>query len=78
MNEQHKSKISRIENDFFETVAIKHASQFMKSLKNISDYVQIKYNNDIAEAIRMMEAPDLTTQICHSFFKRDETGREVR
>ena len=36
-------------------MAVKHASQFSKSLLNIADYVQIKYSRDVAEAIWSME-----------------------
>ena len=52
MNEPHKRKFSRIENDAFKIGVVKHSSQFTKSLKNIANYAQIKYNNDVAEAIR--------------------------
>ena len=78
MNKPHKSKISKIVNDVFEIGAVKHASQFTKSLKNIADYAQIKYNNDVAEAIRIMEQLYLTyPEMPQPIIKKDETGKEV-
>ena len=77
-NKQHKSKISKIEDDVFEIGAVKHASQFSKSLQNVADYVQIKYNSDMAEAIRTMEEqvfiyPDKPTVT----YVKDESGKET-
>ena len=54
-NKTHKCKISKIEDDIFEIGAVNHASQFSKLLLNVTDYLQIKYNDDVAEAIWLME-----------------------
>ena len=51
----HKSKISNIEDDVFEIGSLKHSFQFSNSLQNVGDYVQIKYNGDVADAIRTIE-----------------------
>ena len=39
--------------------SIKNAAQFTRSLLNIVDHVQMKYNNDVGEAIWMLTKPVL-------------------
>ena len=36
---------------------VKNAAQFSKSLFNIADYVQMKYNNKVGDAIRNLKHP---------------------
>ena len=56
-NKPHKSKILKIENDVLKMGAVPHVAHFTKSLQNIANNVQIKYNSDVAEAIRTIETP---------------------
>ena len=78
MNKPHRSKISRIENDVFEIGSVKHAFQFSKSLKNVANYLQMKYNNNVVEAIWTMGAPDFNyPEMPQPVIKQDKTGKEV-
>ena len=44
-NKPYKSKIMEIKGDVFKVGSSKNAAQFTKSLLNVADYIQIKYNN---------------------------------
>ena len=58
-----KSKVEQFEDAMFENGSIKHATQFTKMLEEISKYVQVKYNSDVAHMIK---------DIKHSEFKFPE------
>ena len=38
----------------FEIGSVKNASQFTRSLLNVADYMQMKYNNEVGEAIQTL------------------------
>ena len=46
-NKPFKSKIKSIEDDLFEVGSVKNAAQFLRSLLNIADHVQTKYNSEV-------------------------------
>ena len=48
----------------FKSEAVKHAAQFTKMLDKIANYVQKKYNNDIAKKIKDVECPIFKFSIC--------------
>ena len=57
---------------------VKNATQFSRSMLNIADYVQMKYNNEIGDAIRnlkhpMFIYPDMTEEM----FKMVNDGNQV-
>ena len=52
--------ISKVDDNIFEIGTVHYATQFTRLLMNIVDYVQIKYNSDMAEAIETIEAPTFT------------------
>ena len=41
----------------FKSRSVKHAAQYTKTLEKIADYVQVKYNNDVAKMIREVKCP---------------------
>ena len=43
-----KSKVECLEDAVFESGMVKHATQFTMTLKDIIDYIQIKYNSNVA------------------------------
>ena len=47
LNKPYKSKIKFIKEDVFKIGSIKKASQFMISLLNIANHVQMKYKNEL-------------------------------
>ena len=49
-----KGKTKDIEFDTFDNTGQHDAAQFNKSLKNIADYLQLNYWNDVSEAVRNM------------------------
>ena len=50
-------KVKVIENDAFEVGLTQNAAQFAKTLLNIADYIQIKYNNEVEEAVKILTKP---------------------
>ena len=65
--------------DVFEKGAIRHASLFTKLLLNTADYVQIKCNSNVAEAIQTMEVPDFKClEMSQMIYKKDETQKRNR
>ena len=50
-----KSKVDSLEDAVFESGAVKHAAQFTKTLEEIANYVQKKYNSDVAKMIKDVE-----------------------
>ena len=52
-----RSKIDGLEDAVFESGAVKHAAQFTKTLEEIANYVQRKYNSDVAKMIKDVERP---------------------
>ena len=50
-----KSRVEGFKDAVFEIGLIKHAAQFTKTLKEIADYVRIKYNGNMARTIRDMK-----------------------
>ena len=47
----------KLEDAVFESGAVKHASQFKKRLEEIANYVQKKYNSNVAKMIKNVECP---------------------
>ena len=45
------SKVEAIKDDVFKMETIKNATQFSRSILNIVDYVQLKYNNEVGDSI---------------------------
>ena len=56
MHKAFKSRVEGLKDAVFESGSLKHAAQFTKTLEEIIDYIQIKYNSDVA-MIRDMECP---------------------
>ena len=52
-----ESKVEGLEDAVFESGAMKHAAQFTNMLEEITNYVQKKYNSDVAKMIKDMERP---------------------
>ena len=52
-----KSKVEDLEEAVFKSRAVKHTAQFTKTLKEITKYVQKKYNSDMAKMIKDVECP---------------------
>ena len=52
-----KSRVVGLKDAVFDSKSVKHAVQFDKTLEEIADYVQVKYNNDVARMIRDVECP---------------------
>ena len=52
-----KSKIKGLKDPVFKSGSIKHTAQFTKILEEIANYVQLKYNSDVAKMMRDMEHP---------------------
>ena len=52
-----KSRVEGLKDAVFESGTVKHAVQFTKTLQEIVDYIQIKYNSDVARMIRDVEHP---------------------
>ena len=57
-----KSKVEGLEGAVFESGAVKHAYQFTKALEEIANYVQKKYNSDVAKMIKDVERPTFDDQ----------------
>ena len=57
-NKPCKSKILKIEDNVFDIGVMRHATQFTESLLIIADYVWIKYNSYVTEAIGTIWPPD--------------------
>ena len=57
INNSCKSQIYQIEEDVFKVRVMRHVAQFIWLLLNIADYMQIKLNNNILEAVRKMAKP---------------------
>ena len=55
-----KSKMEGLEDAIFESGAMKHVTQFTKMLKEIADYVQIKYSSNAVWMIRDVECPNFS------------------
>lgn len=75
-NYKFKGKTKEIEDDIFDLGGTHDAALFARSLKNISDYIQLKYNNDVSETVRNMKAltiaiPDPPKP------KKDATGNTI-
>ena len=52
-----KGKTEGLEDAIFESGAVRHAAQFTKTVEALADYVQVKFNADVATAIRDIERP---------------------
>ena len=48
-----------LENAVFKSGSVKHAAQFTQTLEEISDHIQVRYNDDVAKMIREVERPML-------------------
>ena len=48
------SKTANLENDIFDNTGTHDAAMFHRSLKQIADYIQLNYGNEVFEAIRTM------------------------
>ena len=71
MNKLNKSKISKIKYDIFEI-------WLLSTHQNVANYVQIQYNNDIAEAIKTMEKTYfIYPEMPQPIIKKGETAKEV-
>ena len=44
-----ENSLSRLEDEVFKSESVNHAAQFTKTLEEIADYIQIKYNGDAAK-----------------------------
>ena len=64
-NTPFKSKIKAMENVIFEMGSVKNAAQFSRSLLNIADYVQMKYSNEVEDAICDSKCQCSPTQTYH-------------
>ena len=53
--------ISKIEDDTFEIEAVWNAAQFARSLLNIAEYVQIKFNSDLQKPLEQCSTQCLAT-----------------
>ena len=56
-NKPFKSTLKALKDNVFEMGSVKNATQFLRSLLNIADYVQMKYNNKAGDAIRNLKYP---------------------
>ena len=56
-NKPYKSKVKLIEDDVFEVGSTQNAAQVTKSILSITDYIQVKYNNEFGEAVRTLTKP---------------------
>ena len=52
-----KSKVEGLKDAVFKSGFFKHAVQFAKTIDENADYIQIKYNSDMARMIRDVERP---------------------
>ena len=52
-----KSKVEGLEDAVFESGAVKHAAQFTKTLEEIANYMEKKYNSNVAKMIKVVERP---------------------
>ena len=75
-----KKKIEGLNIAVFKSRAVKYAAQFTKTLENIIDYVQIKYNSDVARMIRDVKQPIFTYPMqpvgCLVISKKEKTTWE--
>ena len=55
-----KSNAKEIEYDVFEIGSIINEAQFTRSLLNIADHVQMKYNNKMREATQTLEKTEFS------------------
>ena len=53
-NKPYNIKIKQIKDDIFEVESVKNAAQFTRLLLNVANYVEMKYNNNVGKAIRML------------------------
>ena len=44
-NKPYKNKVKEIEENGFEVGSLRNAAKFTRSLLNVSDYIQMKYNS---------------------------------
>ena len=56
-NKPFKSQVKVIKDDVFMMRSVKNAAQFFISLLNIADYVQLKYNNEVGDAMQDLKHP---------------------
>ena len=50
-----KCKFKALEEGIFEMASVKNAAQILKSMLNISNYMQMNYNNKIGDAIKSLK-----------------------
>ena len=65
-NKPYKSKVKVIEENVSEVWLTWNATPFTKLLLKIADYIQVKYNNEVGEAVRTQTKKLLTTPQCPS------------
>ena len=77
-NKPFKSKVKEVEDDVFAMGPVKNATQFWRSLLDIADYVQVKYNNEVGDAIRNLKHPVfIFPEMPEERFKLDKDGNQI-
>ena len=62
----------------FEMGSVKNAAQFIRSLLNIVDFVQMKYNNEVCKAIRILSKPTfIHLEMPWGVIKTDKGNKKV-
>ena len=59
-NTPFKSKVKAIEDDVFNMGSVKNFVQFSRSLLKIADYVQLKFNSKVGDAMWDLKHPVFT------------------
>ena len=77
-NKPFKSKLKALEDDAFEMRSVKNATQFSRTLLNITNYVKMKYNDEVGNAIRNLRHPVSTYPgMPKEWFELDKDGNQI-